>query len=114
MRAKPFIFAALVVVASAGCANAQRFLPGGIIKVRDLEKGRPINQDVVEDITSSERSARKASFPLLREQPATPPTAKAASVVRAETSDLMTEKARLERAIGADREAAIAERRADD
>lgn len=111
MGSKRFIFMLIGVVAgAAGCANAQRFLPGGVIKVKDLEKGRPVNPDLADEIAERERKGRKSPFPILSAQPSTPPTAMSKAERRADQRGLLAKRARLETDLASDRAKAAAER----
>ncbi len=113
MRSKGYLSAVIAVAALAsagGCANAQRFLPGGIVKVRDLEKGRPVSPDLAEEVSDRERRARKAAFPILSAQPSTPPQPEGALVRRNKERALLDRRDALERRLEEDRAKAAAER----
>ena len=116
MRAKLFILPIAVAslsLALDGCTNARRFLPGGVVKVKDLAKDRPVSSVVAAEIETAEQAARAASFPVLSELPDRPAETKSLDAVRAETAALIATKAALEGALAADRAAAIAERESE-
>lgn len=113
MRANRFIFwIAMMAVALAmgGCADSRRFLPGGVVKVRDLSKGRPVNPGVLEEIEAVETAARAAPYPILSDQPSAGPARRTPADIQTESRDILDAGAALERSLAADRVKADAER----
>ncbi|MEM9899150.1 MAG: hypothetical protein AAF742_07215 [Pseudomonadota bacterium] len=93
-----------------GCTNPQRFLPGGIVKVRDLAKGRPVNPELADEMAATELAAKKAPFPKLGNLPQEPPSTRSAKVIRRQTARIIKSGDNLKKLIDADRSSAAKER----
>ncbi|MEM6538693.1 MAG: hypothetical protein AAF668_13315 [Pseudomonadota bacterium] len=103
---------ALGVLSLSGCTNPQRFLPGGIVKVRDLAKGRPVNPELADEMAATEEAAKKAPFPKLGNLPQEPASKRSAEIVRSQTAEIVDAGNALKELIDADRSSAADERRA--
>ncbi len=104
------LFVVLAIsTAIVGCAGAERFLPPGIVKYEDLEKGQPVKPEMAE-IIAAEDAKEPQKFPRLSEQPNQRPRVIPLAKRENREARLKERGAQLKEAVAADKTAADGER----